>query len=243
LLISPDLCIGCRACRTACNAWRQTSSAFLDNRETKENIPGPVPRLNEKLRYVETPFENNSTRWLFICHKCMRCREEWCVNICPSMGALSKTGEGLTVFNKEKCIGCRLCITACPHNISACDTDGIKTNCHLCYEGTTEGRSPACAKTCPTGAMRYGESDKLLGMARKAGFEKVYRVGDLEGRGVFYAFKEVPDVFMSDEKPNISETAAIWHKLMRPFAYAGLGGALAASFLYRITFGRRKVKN
>lgn len=244
LLISPDLCIGCRACRTACYAWSQTSGPVRDNRETKENISGPIPHLHEKIRYVETPFENNSTRWLFICQKCMHCRDEWCVNICPSKGALYKTREGLTVFNKEKCIGCRLCITACPFNMLSCERDGEITKCHLCYEGTTEGRSPACAKTCPTGAMRYGERDKLLGIARKAGFEKVYRVGDLEGgQGVFYAFKEVPEVFMSDEKPKIPETSVIWHKLMRPFAYAGLGGAVAASLLYHIAFGRRKIKN
>jgi hypothetical protein len=86
------------------------------------------------------------------------------------------------------------------------------------------------------------EREKLLEMARKAGHEKVYRVVDHEGFDILYAFKDAVKVSGLDEKPELPETVVFWHRLLRPFAYASLGFAVAAFQLYYLVFGRRQMK-
>ena len=242
VLISPELCIGCRACRTACNTWIQLTGVKKVSSCSLENQPDFTLHLCDRIRYVEMPLEKNSVRLLFINQRCMHCNDAWCVNSCPSPGALYKTEEGLTVFTRERCTGCRLCISACPFNMSGNGTDNKIGRCHLCYDRITKGIAPACAKICPTGAIQYGEQEKLLKMARRAGHEKVFRVADHGGSDILYAFKDVLKVYRFDEKPEIPEAVVFWHRLLRPFAYASLGFAVAAFQFYSLVFGRRTMK-
>jgi formate dehydrogenase iron-sulfur subunit len=37
----------------------------------------------------------------------------------------------------------------------------------MCFDRITNGMNPACVKSCPTGAMQFGERDKILETAKK----------------------------------------------------------------------------
>jgi formate dehydrogenase iron-sulfur subunit len=39
--------------------------------------------------------------------------------------------------------------------------------CTMCFDRTKEGLLPACAKTCPTGAMSFGDRKDILEKANK----------------------------------------------------------------------------
>jgi len=240
LLISPELCIGCRGCQTACKSWNQLTGQKTKNTGTYENPPDLTPNLYNKIRYVEIPSETNPVRWLFVNQRCMHCDDAGCMKICPAPGALFKTKEGAVDFNKEKCIGCKLCVAGCPFDVPRYDEKDKISKCHLCSDRIAEGLQPACAKTCPTGAILYGERDSLIGLAKKAGYEKVYGETDLRGLGALYAFKDPPKLYGMDERPAIPETVMFWHKVLKPLAYIGLGGAVAASLLHYIAFGPKK---
>ncbi len=80
------------------------------NRGSFENPADLTPDLYNKIRFVEVPSENNPVRWLFVSQRCMHCDDAGCMKICPAPGALYKTKEGAVAFNKDKCIGCKLCV-------------------------------------------------------------------------------------------------------------------------------------
>jgi len=240
LLISPELCIGCRGCQTACKSWNQLPATKTVNKGTFENPPDLTPNLYNRIRYVEVPSEANMVRWLFVSQRCMHCEDAGCIRICPAPGALFRTKEGAVAFNKDKCIGCKLCVAGCPFDVPRYDEKDKISKCHLCSDRIAEGLSPACAKTCPTGAIAYGDRDELMAKAKKAGYEKLYGEADLGGLGVLYAFKDAPKIYGMDEHPAIPETLVFWHKVLKPLAYIGLGGAVAASLLHYLVIGPKK---
>lgn len=240
LLISPEVCIGCRGCQVACKEWNQLSATKTTNRGTIENPPDLSSNLYNKIRYIEMPSGTDMMRWLFVSQRCMHCDDAGCMKICPAPGALYKTKEGAVAFNKDKCIGCKLCASACPFNIPRFDAKDKISKCHLCSDRIAEGLSPACAKTCPTGAIQYGDRDALIGSAKKAGYEKLYGQADLGGLGTLFAFKDAPKLYGLDEKPAIPESVVFWHNVLKPLAYIGLGGAVAASLLHYVAFGPKK---
>lgn len=240
LLISPELCIGCRGCQTACKEWNQLPATKTRNLGTYENPPDLTPNLYNRIRFVEVPSEANVVRWLFVSQRCMHCEDAGCMRICPAPGALFKTKEGVVAFDKEKCIGCKLCVAACPFDVPRYDDKGKISKCHLCSDRISEGLSPACAKTCPTGAITYGDRDDLIARAQKAGYQKLYGEADLGGLGVLYAFKDAPKIYGMDDHPAIPETVIFWHKVLKPLAYIGLGGAVAASLLHYLVIGPKR---
>lgn len=237
LLISPELCIGCRGCQTACKSWNQLPGQKTTNTGTAQNPPDLTPSLFNMIRYVEMPSESSTMRLLFVNRRCMHCGDAGCMKICPAPGALYRTKEGAVAFNKEKCIGCKLCVVGCPFDVPRYDEKDKVSKCHLCSDRIAEGLSPACAKTCPTGAIRYGDRDEMIGVAKKAGYEKVYGEKDLEGLGALYAFKDAPKLYAMNEKPAIPESVIFWHKVLKPLAYIGLGGVVAASVIHYVAIG------
>lgn len=240
LLISPELCIGCRGCQTACKSWNQLSGTKTTNRGSYENPPDLTPDLYNRIRYVEMSSETNIMRWLFVSQRCMHCDDAGCIKICPAPGALFKTKEGAVAFNKEKCIGCKLCVAGCPFDVPRYDEKDKISKCHLCSDRIAEGLSPACAKACPTGAIAYGDRDSMINRAKGAGYQKIYGETDLGGLGALYVFKDPPKVYGMIEKPEIPETVVFWHKVLKPLTYIGLGGAVAVSLLHYVAVGPKK---
>jgi len=240
LLISPELCIGCRGCQTACKSWNQLPGERTKNSGTYQNPPDLAPSAYNIIKYSEVPSEANPVRWLFVSRRCMHCGDAGCMKICPAPGALYRTKEGAVAFDKDKCIGCKLCVAGCPFDVPRYDSSSKVSKCNLCADRIAEGLSPACAKTCPTGAIKYGDRNSLIEGAKKAGYAKVYGEADLTGLGTLYAFKDAPRIYGMNENPAIAESVIFWHNVLKPLAVIGLGGAVAASLLHYIAIGPHK---
>jgi len=240
ILVSPELCIGCRGCQTACKEWNQLEGEKTENRGSTENPPDLSTNTFNKIRYVELPTEKNPVRLLFVSQRRMHCGDAGCMKICPAPGALFRTEEGAVAYDKDKCIGCRLCVTACPFNVPRYDANNKISKCHLCADRISQELEPACAKTCPTGALRFGDKDELLGLAKKAGYTKVYGETDLEGLGAMYAFMDAPGIYGMKENPAMPEAVVFWHNVLKPLSYLGLAGVAAAAALHYVAFGPKK---
>jgi formate dehydrogenase iron-sulfur subunit len=57
---------------------------------------------------------------------------------------------------------------ACPYDIPRFHPSaGMMAKCTMCFDRISEGMLPACVKTCPTGAMSFGDRKDMLEKANK----------------------------------------------------------------------------
>jgi len=240
ILVTPEVCIGCRACQVACKSWNQLPGIKTKNNGTYQNPPDLASAAFNIIRYSEVPSDKNPVRWLFVSRRCMHCDDAGCMKICPAPGALYRTKEGAVAFDRDKCIGCKLCVNACPFDVPRYDADGKVTKCHLCFDRIGAGMQPACVKTCPTGALKFGDRAELVSTAKKDGFGTIYGEEDLGGLGTIYAFKEEPKLYGMTDDPAIPSSVVFWHTVLKPFAVAGLGGVVAAAAIHYLAVGPHK---
>jgi formate dehydrogenase iron-sulfur subunit len=240
ILVTPEVCIGCRACQVACKSWNQLPGIKTKNNGTYQNPPDLASAAFNIIRYSEVPSAKDPVRWLFVSRRCMHCDDAGCMKICPAPGALYRTKEGAVAFDRDKCIGCKLCVNACPFDVPRYDADGKVTKCHLCFDRIGAGMQPACVKTCPTGALRFGDRAELISTAKKDGFGTIYGEEDLGGLGSIYAFKEEPKLYGMTDDPAIPSSVVFWHTVLKPFAVAGLGGVVAAAAIHYLAVGPHK---
>lgn len=240
ILVTPEVCIGCRGCQTACKSWNQLPGIKTRNSGTNQNPPDLESAAFNIIRYSEVPSKANPVRWLFVSRRCMHCEDAGCMKICPAPGALYRTKEGAVAFDRDKCIACKLCVNACPFDVPRYDAEGKVTKCHLCFDRIGAGMEPACVKTCPTGALRFGDRDELITTARKEGFKTIYGEQDLGGLGSIYAFKEEPKLYGMKENPTIPSSVIFWHTYLKPLSVIGLGGVVVAAAIHYLAVGPHK---
>ncbi len=240
ILVTPELCIGCRACQVACKSWNQLPGIKTKNNGTYQNPPDLASAAFNIIRYNEVPSQENPVRWLFVSQRCMHCDDAGCMNICPTPGAIYRTAEGAVATDSSKCIGCKLCVQACPFNVPRYGEDGKMAKCHLCFDRIANGMSPACVKTCPTGALQFGDRAELIAAAKKDGYGTIYGEQDLGGLGSVYAFKDEPKLYGMKENPQIPASVVFWHTYLKPLSAIGLGGVVAAAAIHYLAIGPHK---
>ena len=206
LLFDGSKCMGCRGCQVACKQWNQLPAVTTKNTGSYENPPELTPYnfTTMGFREVET---RDGLKWLFLKKQCLHCTDAACVQICP-VDARSKDEFGFTEIDIKKCIGCGLCVKACPFDVPRVDNKTNKvTGCSFCLDRVTNGLIPACAKTCPTGAVRYGERSDIISYAYDVmakSKEALYLYGErlFGGLHVLYLLPEKPSVY---DLPEVNE--------------------------------------
>jgi Fe-S-cluster-containing hydrogenase component 2 len=123
-------CTGCHLCEIACS---------LHN----EGICNPAVSKISVIRWEE------AIDFPLVCHQC---EDAPCITVCPAEARMRNEQTWAIHVDREKCIGCRMCIYECPFGaISICEEDGTTTNCLLC------NGEPRCVQVCDTEAIRYVE--------------------------------------------------------------------------------------
>lgn len=169
-------CIGCRGCQVACKEWNGLPAGkaeFLGSYENPRHLSATSWR---KVRFVEP--ESGDVRWSFLSDSCKHCSEANCLAACPT-GAIYRTQTGAVVVNDDRCNGCRYCVAACPYKVMGFnEATGRVAKCTLCADRVEAGLNPACATSCPTGALVYGERELMLKNARA----RVEELGAKQGK-------------------------------------------------------------
>jgi formate dehydrogenase iron-sulfur subunit len=240
-LVDTARCIGCRSCQVACKQWNKLQPDKTTNKGTFENPRDLTPALYNRIHFVESATSDGGMSWQFFNERCMHCGEAGCMKVCPSPGALTRTKDGIVVFNKEKCISCKYCVSACPFNIPRYDEDDKVSKCHLCIDRVSNGLTPACAKACPTEALKFGNRDTLIASA-KAANKTLYGENDLNGLGVVYALEGPPDQYGLPNKPSIPFSIFLWKDVIKPLGILGFWGSIGAVLLHYVTIGPKQLE-
>jgi Fe-S-cluster-containing hydrogenase component 2 len=100
---------------------------------------------------------------------CQQCDEASCMKVCPT-GALHRAkGAEVVAYEKDKCIGCRMCTMACPFgNVTFDGPSGTVLKCDTC-----DG-DPQCVRFCPNKALEFVD-DNLSTRNRKKAFAAKFK--------------------------------------------------------------------
>lgn len=240
-LVDTSRCIGCRSCQVACKQWNKLDADKTKNLGGYENPRDLTPALYNRIKFIEKEDAKGDVSWRFLNERCMHCGEAGCMKVCPSPGALTRNKDGIVVYNKEKCISCKYCVSACPFNIPRYDLDNKVSKCHLCSDRIGAGLIPACAKACPTQTLQFGNRSALIAKA-KAAKKTLYGENDLNGLGVVYALEGPPEQYGLPSTPSIPFSIFIWKDIIKPLGILGFWGSIGAMLLHYVTVGPKKIE-
>lgn len=209
MLYDSTICVGCRACQTACKL-RAGLDPVVDSTGLYE-----MPHDLDSKTWTIIKLYKDDTSHSFVKNQCMHCIHPACVSVCP-VGALEKLDSGPVIYHKERCIGCRYCMAACPFSVPKTEWEKplpLIQKCDFCADRQANGEQPKCSEACPTGALIYGTRKAMLdiGRARLVGegnyFQHIYGEKEAGGTSMLYisdldftklGFPEQNDVSLPD---------------------------------------------
>ncbi len=179
LVIDVGACIGCRTCQWACKRennipdaisppWIEVFELNMGGDVTGHPSPQDL-KEGATTSYTQAPMEG---RW-YLPVQCYHCDNAPCVKVCPT-GATYKDKDGLVLMDYDRCIGCRLCVVACPYSarrfnwwqaeVPAEETNplvpvravGVVEKCTFCVHRVRRGELPRCVEVCPVRARHFG---------------------------------------------------------------------------------------
>ena len=154
MVIDLRSCNGCKSCTAACQKAHDLTpdqtwiDVFTMTSSTGKQYPFPRP--------------------------CMQCENPPCLHVCP-VHATFRQDQGVVLVNQTRCIGCRMCMAACPYQAryfnwnagtvypktgQQADAEfpvpqrlGTVGKCTFCVGNLNNGLMSECAAGCPMGAI------------------------------------------------------------------------------------------
>jgi formate dehydrogenase iron-sulfur subunit len=214
------VCIGCKACEVACKEWNDLPADAVGlTGFSYDNTGGLSCNTWRHVAFVEVPgpkgvrgteMQPFQSAWLMMSDVCKHCHNAPCLEACPT-GALFRTEFDTVVVQQDICNGCGYCVPACPFGVvDINEMDGKAHKCTLCYDRLKGGLEPACAKSCPTDSIQFGEVEELQRRARERvaelhsiGVDNAYLYGVPDSPGATGGLGHLNAFFLLTEKPEL----------------------------------------
>lgn len=154
IVVNDERCLGCRSCMIEC------AMAHTDAKTVAEAIRSDTPPQSRL--HVEPAGEYGMPL------QCRHCEEAPCMAVCPTDAIGRLSPDSPVLLDADRCIGCRLCMFACPFGVIDLSRDGkAVVKCDMCIQRTEVGELPACVVACPTGTLSFVELDDHLRQRRR----------------------------------------------------------------------------
>ncbi len=126
-----ETCTGCRTCEAVCSL-------------SHEGVVSPGLARTGITDYIKEGHRIEG-------YTCRQCSSPECLYACPAEAIYVDEKTGARVINPDKCVGCKLCMEACPQTpevpIKYDSERNICVKCDLC------GGNPLCVKFCPEASL------------------------------------------------------------------------------------------
>jgi molybdopterin-containing oxidoreductase family iron-sulfur binding subunit len=168
LVIDTRRCMGCHTCALSCKSENNLPDGNFWNRvltiggEAIDTSAGVYPNATKSYRTLS----------------CQHCENPACTRVCPVGATYKDEANGIVHQDYDKCIGCRMCIAACPYtgvrnfnweeprysiditlggsNVASHQKHTVE-KCTLCSHRLAEDLRPACVTSCPAYARYSGD--------------------------------------------------------------------------------------
>lgn len=143
MVVRQGLCIDCELCIKACNETNNVPDYGYRTRILTKKVSDAIGRKKE-----------------FIPILCNHCNEPPCCRACPTKATYKDRNNGIVMMDSEKCIGCKMCVLACPYEARYFNAERHAIDkCNFCYDTRlSKGKTlTACSNVCPTGARIFGD--------------------------------------------------------------------------------------
>lgn len=170
MVIDKKLCIGCHTCAVACRTENNLPDGVWWNRVITDG--------GEEMDTPSGQYPNVSMSYLTV--SCQHCENPACVKVCPVSATYKDSESGVVRQDYDKCIGCRMCMAACPYTgvrsfnweepkyaydvvLGSPDASRhqkhVVEKCTMCWHRLAQGLEPACINVCPARARFWGDLD------------------------------------------------------------------------------------
>ncbi len=141
MLVDQRRCIGCHSCTIAC--------------KSENNVPLGYWRSWVKgIQKGSFPDVGN----MFLRRLCNQCETAPCVQVCPVQATVRRDEDGVVIMYYGKCIGCGMCISACPYDARFFNPiRHTADKCDFCAARIDNGLRPACVDSCVSRALVFGD--------------------------------------------------------------------------------------
>lgn len=149
MTVDHERCTGCRLCEMVCSV-------------KKEGASDPA---RARIHVIKWEMEG-----LYVPMFCQHCEEPLCAAVCPVRAIERDESAGRVRVDRDKCVGCRSCLSVCP--FGAIGWDQVKKKvlrCDQCHG------DPTCVKYCQTKAIQYVDADRAVLMRKRKAAERLYR--------------------------------------------------------------------
>ena len=170
MVIDLKRCSGCKTCSVVCKVANNIPNDIIWNRVLTEggNAPDTAGGTWDNPEMQHWPVA------------CQHCENPACTKVCPVGATWKDEQTGIVRQDYDKCIGCRMCMSACPYNgvrsfnweepvfhtdyaMGSKDApehqQHVVEKCTFCYHRTSQGIEPACMHLCVGRARFWGDLD------------------------------------------------------------------------------------